>query len=70
MDQFKLLLTIPQVAELLGVSESTVWREIRRGSLKTVRIGHRLRRVLIAELHAYIESRSWTHNANMGEKRR
>ena len=69
MDQFKLLLTIPQVAELLGVSKSTVWREIRRGSLKTVRIGRRLRRVSITELHDYIEVRSWTDYANMGDER-
>lgn len=48
------LLTIDEVAQRLKVSPSTVRRLIRRGGLKTVRLG-RLIRVRPADLNDYIE---------------
>jgi excisionase family DNA binding protein len=35
------LLTIPQAARALGVSEATVWRRLRAGALPSVRRGGR-----------------------------
>ena len=35
------LLTIPQAARALGVSESTVWRRLRAGTLPSMRRGGR-----------------------------
>jgi excisionase family DNA binding protein len=35
------LLTIPQAARALGISESTVWRRLRAGTLASVRHGGR-----------------------------
>ena len=48
------LLTVEDVAQRLKVSPSTVRRLIRRGGLKTVRLG-RLIRIRPADLNAYIE---------------
>lgn len=48
------LLTLDEVAQRLKVSPSTARRLIRRGGLKTVRLG-RLIRVRPADLNAYIE---------------
>lgn len=36
-------LTVPQVAELLGVSEDTVYRQVRAGHLPRKRMGRTLR---------------------------
>ncbi|OGN88311.1 MAG: hypothetical protein A2X23_09560 [Chloroflexi bacterium GWC2_73_18] len=36
------ILTIPEAAVLLGVSERTIWRRIRSGELPTERIGRRI----------------------------
>ena len=36
------LLTVTQVARLVGVSRITVYREIKRGRLKTCRAGRRI----------------------------
>jgi excisionase family DNA binding protein len=35
------LITVPEAGRALGVSESTVWRMIRRGALRSVRRGGR-----------------------------
>jgi excisionase family DNA binding protein len=35
--------TVPEAAELLGVSESTIWRGIRAGSIPVRRIGRSVR---------------------------
>lgn len=52
------LLKVPQVATMLGVSEPTVWRMIRRGELETVRVGARSRRISPAEVEAYERDRA------------
>jgi excisionase family DNA binding protein len=43
-----------QVAEVLGVSEATVRRLIRRGQLRAARVGDRMWRVSDDDLSAYI----------------
>ncbi len=45
-------LTIPEVAALLHLSPATVWRHIRRGNLKALKIGrnYRIRRVDFEEM--------------------
>jgi excisionase family DNA binding protein len=43
------LLTRHQAAELLNVSESTIWRLIKSGDLAARRVGHQLR---VAEVDA------------------
>jgi excisionase family DNA binding protein len=48
------LLTLPDVAELLAVSERTVWRLRAAGALPVVRIGHQVR-FRAADVSAYIE---------------
>ena len=47
------LLTLPEVVEALKVSESTVRRRIREGSLKAIRIGRQLR-VRPEDLEAFL----------------
>jgi excisionase family DNA binding protein len=51
------LLTIPQVAQLLQTSVSSVRRKIRAGVLPCIRLGPRQVRVLASDLKTYIESR-------------
>lgn len=48
------LLTIKQAAELLSLSEATVWRLIRVGKLPVVHIG-RATRVRLSDLDTYVE---------------
>lgn len=48
------LLTVPQVAELLGVSTRKTWRLIAEGRIKTVRVGARGTRILNEELDTFI----------------
>jgi excisionase family DNA binding protein len=48
------LLTIPQVAERLGVSTRKTWRLIAEGQLRTVRVGARGTRVLDGEVDTFI----------------
>lgn len=48
-DQKRQFVDVPEAGRLLGVSESTVWRMIRRGTLPSIRQGGRrliLRRAL------------------------
>lgn len=35
-------LNVPEVAELLGVSAETIYRQVRSGEMRAVRIGRRL----------------------------
>jgi excisionase family DNA binding protein len=53
----RVLLTYRQVAKRLGVGERTAWGLIERGTIPSVRIGPKLRRVEPAALDAYIASR-------------
>jgi excisionase family DNA binding protein len=48
------LLTVPQVAELLGVSTRKTWRLIAEGRIRTVRVGARGTRILDGELNTFI----------------
>jgi excisionase family DNA binding protein len=48
------LLTVPQVAEMLGVSTRKTWRLIAEGRIKTVRVGARGTRILNGELDTFI----------------
>lgn len=53
--QFRDLLTIRQVAEYLGCSETTVRNRTREGSLKAVRMGPRMIRIRRDDLDAILQ---------------
>ena len=55
MDSEKLL-TVDEVAEILRVSPSTVYRRIQAGELPAVKLGHRQVRIKQEDLDAYIEA--------------
>ena len=58
-----LVLTIPQVADALGIGRTKVYELIRRQGLPTVTIGN-VKRVSMASLHRWIEQHeieSFTH---------
>ncbi len=48
-----LLLTLDQAADRLQVSRSSLYREVRRGRLRVVKLGH-LSRVRLEDLRAYV----------------
>lgn len=56
------LLTIPEVAQRLGVSSSTVRRLVDRGELARVRVGRSVR-FREADLAGLIDSRNSAHEA-------
>jgi len=47
-------ISVDEASEMVGVSKSTIRREIDRGRLKAVRVGRRVR-VRVSELKAYVE---------------
>ncbi len=55
MDREKLL-TVDEVAGILRVSPSTVYRRIQAGELPAVKLGHRQVRIKPEDLAAYIEA--------------
>jgi len=55
MDSEKLL-TVDEVAEILRVSPSTVYRRIQAGELPAIKLGHRQVRIKQEDLDAYIEA--------------
>jgi len=55
MDTAKLL-TVDEVAEILRVSPSSVYRRIQAGELPAVKLGHRQVRIKQEDLDAYIEA--------------
>jgi excisionase family DNA binding protein len=65
--QFGDLLTIRQVAEYLGCSETTVRNRTREGSLKAVRMGPRMIRIRRDDLDEILQpydagqAGSWSH---------
>ena len=65
--QFGELLTIRQVAEYLGCSETTVRNRIKEGSLKAVRMGPRMIRIRRDDLDEILQpydagqAGSWSH---------
>ena len=46
-----------EVAELLGVSVSSVWSWTAQGKLKATRIGDRARRWAIEDIEAFVKTR-------------
>ena len=50
------LLTIPAVAERLGISTRKTWQLISQGQLQTVHIGLRSTRIAEADLETFIEN--------------
>lgn len=54
MTTAKLLLTPEEAAEVLAISRTRLYELLRRGELKSVKIG-KVRRVSVRELEAYVE---------------
>lgn len=54
-DAVAILLTYRQAAELLGVSDRTVWAMVNRGELPAVRFSGRIVRIDRRDLDAFIE---------------
>jgi excisionase family DNA binding protein len=50
----QMLLTVPEAAELLGVSEWLIWKLVWNGQLPSTRVG-RLVRLYLREVEAYLE---------------
>ncbi len=48
-----LLLTVGQTADYLQVSRSSIYREVGRGRLQVVKVGH-LTRIRLQDLEAYV----------------
>ena len=55
LDQYPLLLTIPEIAEILGVGRSTAYSLIHSGQIKSIRVG-RLIKVPKTALEQFIHS--------------
>ncbi len=53
----RLLLRVPEVAQMTGLADSYVWRLIQRGELPVVKIG-RATRIRHDDLDRFIEERS------------
>ncbi len=53
----KSIYTLPEVAELMQTSLSTVRREIRNGQLESITVGRRQIRVTVQALNRYLQSR-------------
>lgn len=52
-------LSVAQVAERLGVNESTVWRWISQGKIKPVRkLGRRITRIPASAVNAFLQERT------------
>lgn len=49
------LLTVREVAQYLGVSEPTIWRWLRQGYLKGLKVG-KARRIPLDEVRGFIDS--------------
>jgi excisionase family DNA binding protein len=63
------LLSIEEVAEILGLEYKTIYRLIRGGELPAARIGGRVYRVYRADLEAYLERQKQTvHEEATGKK--
>jgi len=49
-----LLLTVPQVAERMGLGRSTIYSFLQTGALPSLKVG-RLRRIMAADLDAFVK---------------
>lgn len=52
----KLAVSVPETCDLTGLGETTIWKLIREGELKVVRIGRRTL-VPVSEIEALLNSR-------------
>jgi excisionase family DNA binding protein len=52
--QLPMLVTVDQVAKMLGIGRTTAWELVRKQKIKSVKIG-RTRRVPIEAIQEYIE---------------
>lgn len=50
----RLLLRVPEAAELVGLSRARFYKEIQRGAIRTVKIGTAVR-IPVDDLRAYVE---------------
>ena len=50
------LLTVDEVAEILQVSPTTIYRRIQAGEISAIKLGHRQVRIKPEDLEAYIEA--------------
>ena len=60
MMQGKLVYTLDEVADLLGVSRASVNRVVRAGELRVARLGHRTVRVTDEALRDYLRAHEET----------
>lgn len=58
------LVTFREATRRLGVSDSHLHREVKRGALPVVRVGQRAIRFDVADLAAYVEARRTTGTAD------
>lgn len=56
MEDTKLLLTVPQAADRLGVGRSLLYEMIRRGEVQSIRLG-RARRIPVSALERFVRER-------------
>lgn len=56
MEDGKILLTVPQAADRLGVGRSLLYEMIRRGEVQSIRIG-RARRIPVSALECFVQER-------------
>jgi excisionase family DNA binding protein len=56
MKKKETLLAVKEVAKLLNVSESTMWRMLRERQLQVVRMAKRITRIKRSDIEAYIGS--------------
>ena len=62
MDENKILLTVPQAADRLGVGRSFLYEMIRRGEVQSIRLG-RARRVPVSALERFVEAKLRAENS-------
>ena len=66
--QGRLVYTLDEVADVLGISRATVNRVVRAGELRVARLGHRTVRVTDEALRDYLRAHEETGPASGWEK--
>jgi|GEM_PF-2062444 len=69
LQEFPLLLTGEQVCGELAISRVTLWRLVKAGDIKSVRLGRRCIRFSRDELRAYLVSSIEAKKANQTSER-
>ncbi len=67
--QGRLLLTIPETCELLGIKKTLCWSLIQQGVIPSIRLG-RLVRVPRAQLEAWIATQAGGETSHLPELRK